>query len=265
MQIVRTEPNTGGPSRTKREQIEPVFNSTDEVEPDALIDASSSEGFEGSSSSEDGAPTTWTVQKEAFRQFIVAAEQLDSQAKGEQAGGSDEMGGLYTAFFNQDLIKVGEGDDDGDLNSSNYDRKVDAIRVRDEFGKWTPLPYGGTNITPAARYLDQHYLGEFSKRKDGSPRPVSERPKRARLVMTDGAMNDFREFGTRLEEDHSNEWPQEEWFIVVLGHGTAHDDTLTLYGKLAEKHTNIHLYSFDSVTNPAEIAEDMAIAVLATK
>jgi hypothetical protein len=78
-------------------------------------------------------------------------------------------------------------------------------------------------------------------------------------------MQDFKEFGKRLEEDHSGEWPQEEWFIAIFGYGVDHDKTLALYNQIAEKHRNVHVYSFDSVTNPAEIAEDMAVAVLATK
>ncbi len=47
--IERTEPVTGGPNRTPRNRIEPVFMENDEVEPDAALDGSSSEGWEGSS------------------------------------------------------------------------------------------------------------------------------------------------------------------------------------------------------------------------
>jgi len=257
--IERTEPVTGGPSRTPRDRIEPVFAETDQVEPDALIDGSSSEGWDGSSSPEPGAPATWSVQMEAFRQFTAAAEGMDSQAAGEQAGGSDEKGGIYSAFFNHHLVKIGRGDDDGDLNSTNMERKVAAIRVRDENGQEVPLPYGGTRIMGAVRYLDQHYLSEFGDR------PVTERPKRARTVWTDGAIADYEEFGRRLAEDHRSEWPQEEWFVAVFGYGEDHDKTLALYNQVAEQHPNVRVYSFDSVTSSAEIAEDMAVAVLGRK
>lgn len=259
MRIERTEPATGGASRTPRERIEPVFSETDEVEPDAAIDASSSEGWDGSSSPEPGSPPTWDVQQESLRQFIAAAEGLDSQAKAEQASGSDEQGGIYGAFFNQGLVKIGQGDDDGDLNSSNFQRKTEAIRVTDEHGQQVPLPYGGTAIMATIRYLDQHYLEEFGDR------PVSARPKRARTVWTDGAMKDWRDFGARLAEDHSQEWPEEHWFVAVFGYGQDHDNTLKMYREVAGSHPHVHVYSFDSVTNPAEIAEDMAIAVLSTK
>ncbi len=196
---------------------------------------------------------------ESFRQFVAAAESLDSQAAGEQAGGDDEKGGIYSAFFNHGLVKIGDGDDDGDLNSSNIQRKVEAIKVQDTDGKMVPLPYGGTRVMDTIRYLDKHYLEEFGDR------PVAQRPKRARTLWTDGAMDDASAFGRRLAEDHSKEWPQEEWFVAIFGYGQAHDATLTQYLQIEKKHSNVHIYSFDGVTSPAEIAEDMAVAVLATK
>jgi hypothetical protein len=264
--IDRTEPTTGGPSRTPREHIEPVFESTDLVEPDAAIDGSSSEGWDGSSADTPGAPTTWEVQIESFREFVAAAEQLDSQAAKEQAGGSDEKGGIYSAVFNHGNVVIGEGDDDGDLNSTNMARKLGAIQVQDENGRMVPLPYGGTNIMPTIKYLDEHYLDEFEKDEDtGAVVPVGKRPKRARTVWTDGGPKDFRQFNARLKEDHSDKWPQEEWFIAIFGYGPEHDATLKLYQETAEEHHNVHVYSFDGVTNPREIAEDMAVAVLATK
>jgi hypothetical protein len=257
MEIRRTEPATGGPNRTPRERIEPVFGPHDEVEPDLAFDASSSEGWPWDSNPK---VSTWGVQIGFLRGLVAAAEQLDSQAKAEQASGSDEFGGLYAAGFNHDVIVVGEGDDDGDLNSSNMTRKIEAIRVPDETGKQVPLPYGGTAIMPAIRYLDDHYLSEFGER------PVAERPKRARVVSTDGAMSDYEEFGRRLAEDHSDKWPDEQWFIAILGPaGAEHDRTLALYNEVAAKHPNVHVYSFENVSNENEIAEDMAIATLATK
>lgn len=54
----------------------------------------------------------------------------------------------------------------------------------------------------------------------------------------------------------------EVWAVAIFGYGPDHDQTLTQYQKLAANHPNIHVYSFDQVANPAEVAEDMAIAVL---
>lgn len=262
--IERTEPTTGGEQRTPRERIEPVFATGDLVEPDQAADASSSEGWENSAGP---GVTTWQVQLAAMREFVIAAAMLDSQAKEEQSGGSDAKGGIYTAFFNQGLVVVGDGDDDGDLNESNFDRKINAIRVRTQEGELVPLPYGGTNVMPTINYLDKHYLGEFEKDEDtGLLIPVEERPKRARVLWTDGAMKDYEAFGRRLEESHGDRWPQEEWFVAILGSASReHDETLHTYQMIAKRHSNVHVYSFEGVANGAEIAEDMAIATLGHK
>jgi hypothetical protein len=262
MKIVRTEETTGGPQRTKREEIVPHYSDTDEVEPDIAFDCSGSESWEVA----EGTTTSrWSVQMEAIRQLVAAAEALDSQAAEEQAGGDEDKGGLYAAGFNHELVKVGAGgrydqkfqadreqDDNGDLNSANFDKKISSLLTRHN----EQLPVGGTVIMPAVKYLDAHYLGEFGDR------PVDERPKRARVVFTDGELKDARDFGRRLQEDHSQEWPEEDWFIAILGYGDDHDATLAQYMSIAEQHKNVHVYSFDQVTNPAEIAEDMAVAVL---
>ena len=284
MLITRTEPTTGGPNRTPRDKIEPVFAENDLVEPDVAFDASSSEGWPWDS---DPTKSTWPLQLESMKQWIIASAAMDSQAEAEQAGGDDSHGGVYAAGFNHDLIVVGTGDDDGDLNESNIDRKLGAIRVQDESGRMVPLPYGGTAIMPTCSYLDHHYLGEFARDEaTGLLVPAARRPKRARGVWTDGAMKDYVHFGDRLaasEEDicadlirlypdlaellqgDTDLWPQEDWFIAILGEGADHDATLRLYQQIAEAHKNVHVYSFDQVSNPAEIAEDMAVAMLGHK
>lgn len=259
--ITRTEPSSGGDKRTPREQIEPVWTAEDMegagVEPDMAADCSSSEGWADSAGP---GVTVWDVQTGAMEQYVAAVEDLDAQASGEAGGG-----GVYTAFFGSGLVKVGEGDDDGDLNQGNFRDKINAIKVRDEHGAEVPLPYGATYIMPTIRYLDDHYLGEMSKWPDGSPRPVADRPKRARSVWTDGSMRDYEEFGARLAEDNSDKWPDEQWFIAVLGHGDEHDKTLALYRQIAARHPNVHVYSFEKVINDKEIAEDMAVATLSTR
>jgi hypothetical protein len=254
MQIVRTEQATGGPSRTERSEIVSVFAESDEVEPDMAVDLSGSMSWE-ISPPDGSAPSRWAVVKEALRQFVGAAGSLDSQAAQEQAGGSDEMGGVYTACFSDRLIRIGAGDDGGDLNLTNFDRKTAKLS-----------PGGGTRVMEAIDYLDGHYLDEFSRDEDsGAPIPVSGRPLRARVVWTDGELTDAAQFGSYLLADHSSRWPGEQWFIAIVGHGDAHDATLAQYQKIAAQHPNVHVYSFDQVSNPAEIAEDMAIAVLGKK
>lgn len=209
----------------------------------------------------------------AVEEFVGAAEDLDSQAKAEQESGSDEHGGVYGAFYNHGLVKIGKGDDGGDLNKANFRRKIDPIRVPDEHGTLVALPYGGTRVLPTLTYLDEHYLGEFSKYPDGSPRPVSDRPKRARSMWGDGAMTDYEKLGKRVSGGYSDHfkkpfeelWPDEEWFFALLGYGTEHDRTLELLLNLAEGLSNLHVYSFSEVDNGREVAEDMAAAILATR
>lgn len=268
--IQRTEPTTGGANRTPRQVIEPVFSENDEVEPDIAMDCS---GSEGGAVAPESDKTTWEVQMLAVEEFVGAAEDLDSQAEAEQKDGSDEKGGVYGAFYNHGLVKIGQGDDGGDLNRANFRRKIDPIRVRDEHGNLVALPYGGTRVLPTLNYLDEHYLGEFSKWPDGSPRPVDQRPKRARSMWGDGAMADYEKLGKRVSGGYSDYfrkpyeelWPDEEWFFALLGWGTEHDRTLELLLKLAESRSNLHVYSFSEVDNGREVAEDMAAAILATR
>lgn len=285
--IERTEPTTGGEHRTPRERIEPVFTGDDLVEVDAALDASSSTGW-GDIFPDAPKLTVWGLQVEMFRQLLAASQDLDSQAKREQAGGDDSHGGYYTAFFNHGLVRIGSGDDDGDLNTSNLERKVGAIRVEDQDGTLVPLPYGGTRVCGAVQYLDRHYLKEFAKDETtGELVPIGNRPRRARFLSTDGAMDDMAAFGHRLEAPHGiiardlaeaypdlagllgghedGLWPDEQWFACILGHGRAHNETVDLYRKIADRHPNVHVYSFDRVFNAAEIAEDMSVAMLARK
>ena len=272
IEITRTEATTGGPKRTKREEFVPVFDeNTILVEPDMAGDGSESEGWTLSW----GAPL-WPTQLEAMRQFTGAAQDLDSQLKGEQSGGDDDKGGMYAAFFNHRLIKVGvehqsddryvagrDEDDEGDLNLTNWDHKIKMLQDP----QMGPLPIGGTVISPTIAYLDGHYMGEFEKDEEtGLVVPVAQRPIRARVIWTDGAMKDWQLFGKRLEEDHSDKWPAEHWFIAILGEGDDHDATLRLYNQIAAKRPGkVHVYSFDRVASGAEIAEDMAVAVLGRK
>jgi hypothetical protein len=260
MQIVRTEPATGNPAnRTPREEIEPVFHEGTEVEPEEYWDFSTSECWEISAS--PNAPSRWSVQLESAKQFTFAAVSLDSQATKEQAGGSDDKGGVYVYPFSSYFLPMGDGDDDGDLNESNWDEKVNEFLQK--YGDHNQMPQGGTQIMAAVTAADKHYMDEFGSGGENE-RPKGQRPIRARAVWTDGELKDHDEFARYMESDHAGEWA-EQWFIAILGYGAEHDAVLKQYKALADKHKNIHVYSFDSVMNPAEIAEDMAIAVLAKK
>jgi hypothetical protein len=260
MQIVRTEVPSGGPARTRREEIVQLLPAESEAEPEVYLDCSESEGWPW-----DGNPPvcTWEVQVEALRQLIVPFEALDSQAEGEQAEGDDSHGGLYTYPFSNLFLPLGKGDDDGDLNSANFTRKMAAFAVKHFGGASHPVT-GGTQIMEAVKAGDKHYMGEFRKE------PRDERPVRLRLVLTDGALQDAPQFQAYPGQaalspkgyGAHGDW-DEVWGIAILGEveggGKAAYDQ---YLALAKDHSWIHAWYFEGVVNPAEIAEDMAVAAI---
>jgi hypothetical protein len=260
MNITRSEPATGGNLRTRREEIVPLITGPRGAEPEVYLDCSGSMTWE-IAPPEKSAPSRWTVLLPALRSFLRPFEELDEQASREQAGGSQDKGGVYTYPFNHQFLPLGAGDDDGDLNLTNFEEKMKAFEAT--YG----VPGGGTQIMTAVRAGDQHFLAEFGARGE-NPRARGERPIRARVVFTDGELKDAGEFAAYLAEARVQgdlgvrpEW-DEVWAIAILGHGEDHDKTLRQYQQLAAQHPNLHVYSFAEVSNPEEIAEDMAIAVV---
>jgi hypothetical protein len=261
MQIVRTEQPTGTENRTRREKIVPLLTGTRETEPEMYLDCSESEGWAWDSNPR---ACTWDIQLEAVRNFIAPFEVLDSQAAEEQSGG-DDKGGVYCYPFSNNFQPIGHGGDDGDLNSANFDRKIGDFTKKyfDREGK----PRGGTEIMTAIRAGDKHFLGEFRDQ------PRSERPVRARVVWTDGALNDADAFRVYLRQatlsdegfGSHGEW-DEIWAVAISGEtGGGGKQAYDQYLELSHKHPWIHAYYFEGVINAAEIAEDMAVAVVPTQ
>ena len=267
MQITRTETPTGGPNRTRRETIVPLFTGTREVEPEMYLDCSESEGWAWQNRPD---VNTWGIQIAAVRGFIVPFEELDSQAAGEQAGGSDEAGGVFAYPFSNLYLMLGNGPDDGDLNTANFDRKMTAF-ARKYFGP-DGQPRGGTEIMTAIAAGDRHFMGEFGPGGDNE-RPRDQRPVRARVVWTDGMLNDADAFRRYLAQatpsperfGSHGEW-DEVWAVAIIGEpGGGGKDAYDQYASLAKDHPWIHPYYFEGVVNPDEVAEDMAVAVVPTQ
>jgi hypothetical protein len=266
MQIVRTETPTGGPARTRREEIVQLLPMESEAEPEVYDDCSESEGWPW-----DSKPSvcTWDVQVEALRQLIVPFEALDSQAADEQAAGDDDHGGVYRYAFSNVFLPTGKGSDDGDLNSSNFDRKMTDFRAK--YFRGAPHPVaGGTRIMEAIEAGDAHYLGDAKHKGEFYDTPRADRPVRARVVLTDGALSDAEEFRQYLEQatlspkgyGSHGEW-DEVWAICIIGEaGGGGKAAYQQYAEVAEAHPWVHPYYFEDVVNPAEIAEDMAVAVI---
>lgn len=267
MQINRTETPTGGPNRTRQETIVPLNTGPREVEPELFFDFSTSMGWPWDS---DPSKSNWDITIEAVRQFIVPFEVLDSQAAEEQAGGDDSHGGVYAYPFHNSFLPIGEGDDDGDLNSANFDRKVTAfLKKYGDNGR----PQGGTEIMASVKASDAHFLGTKKNPGEFFDTPRDERPVRARVVFTDGALNDAGAFQAYLAQatlsrdgyGSRGEW-DEVWAVAIIGEegGGGHDAYLQ-YQAIAKDHPWVHAYYFEGVVNAAEIAEDMAVAVVPTQ
>lgn len=244
----RTE--TGGPTRTPRSEMEPVIPAARResvgVEPALLWDISTSTLWStvpGGADYPDPASRR-AVMTEAIRQLVVHLDGLDSEERAEQASGSDEMGGTLTFLF-------GSGSSEGmDLNPSNFEKKINP-----------QTPWGGsTHIMSAWEQALNEYDEEFGDK------PERERPVHLVAIATDGELDDADEFASRALSTAS----AHRIFLVMIfgadGDGDArHSATLAQYSKLAAQQQSadphgkscIRVISFDSVTDPKEIAEDM--------
>lgn len=179
---------------------------------------------------------------EALHGLVIALESEDSEAAVEQAGGSDERGGLLTHGF------ANEHTDVGDLNSSNLERRLNSIR-------WG----GRTYLMPAWKAALADYDEEFGDRDP------DEQPVLLTLVLTDGEADDWSEFGAVLEKATA----KRVFVVAVVGYGDAHDKTVRAYQQAARKNQaqdkfgkeHVRVVSFDAVTDPSEIAEDLITLV----
>jgi len=193
-----------------------------------LLDTSDSMNWEAAEGS--GIPRREVV-GEAMPLFVAALEKEDSEAAAEQAGGSDEMGGLLVHGFSSVHTEL------GDFNSSNFARKWQGIR-------WG----GGTTIMPAWKAALADFNSEFGDE--------TEPPVLLCLVCTDGEATDWQEFAGVLSAAN----PDRYFAVAVVGHGDAHDKTLASYqGAEQANPKHVKVMAFDSVTDPAELARDLIL------
>lgn len=179
---------------------------------------------------------------EALRGLVRALEDEDSEAAAEQAGGSDELGGLMTHGFANSHVEI------GDLNSSNLERRLNAIQ-------WG----GRTYLMPAWKAALSDYDEEFG---DKDP---DEQPTMLTLVITDGEADDWMDFGPVLEKASA----KRVFVVAIVGSGPKHDATLRAYQQAAAKNQaqdrfgkcHVRVVSFDAVTDPDEIAQDLVTLV----
>jgi len=237
---------TGGPNRTPRSEIGPAVSANRKKEPVLLLDLSTS--MDWGAADENGpewpAPgSRRAIVIGALHGLVVALESEDSEAAAEQAGGDDERGGLMAHGFANEHVEI------GDLNSSNLERRLNSI------------PWGGrTYIMPAWRAALADYDEEFGDR-DPDEQPVMEV-----LVLTDGEADDWMEFEPVLEKASA----KRVFVVAIVGHGPKHDATLKAYQDGAAKNqaqdkfgkSHVKVVSFESVTDPHEIAADLVTLVV---
>jgi hypothetical protein len=237
---------TGGPNRTPRSEIGPAVSANRTKEPVLLLDLSTSMDWGAADENSGDYPDPGSrraIVIGALHGLVRALEDEDSEAAAEQAAGSDERGGLMAHGFANEHVEI------GDLNTSNLQRRLSSI------------PWGGrTYIMPAWRAALADYDEEFGDR-DPDEQPVMET-----LVLTDGEADDWMEFEPVLEKATA----KRVFVVAIVGSGPKHDTTLQAYQEGARKNqaqdrfgkSHVNVVSFDSVTDPQEIATDLVALVL---
>jgi hypothetical protein len=245
MTDITTRTETGGPNRTPRSEITPAVSANRKKEPVLLLDLSGSMDWEavpGGPAWDGHAGGRRGIVIEALRGLVVALEGEDSEAAAEQAGGDDDRGGLLAHGFSSGHVEI------GDLNSSNLERHLNSI------------PWGGTtHVMPAWKAALADFDEEFGDRDP------DEQPVMLTLVLTDGEADDWADFAPVLEAATA----KRVFVVAVVGHGDAHDKTVRAYVTAAQRNqaadkfgkSHVRVVSFDEVTNPAEIAEDLVTLV----
>ena len=237
---------TGGPNRTPRSEIRPAVSANRKKEPVLLLDLSTSMNW--GAADEYGpewpdAGSRRAIVIEALHGLVRVLEREDSEAAAEQASGSDVRGGLMTHGFGNRHVEI------GDLNSSNLERRLNEI-------KWG----GKTYIMPAWKAALADYDEEFGDRDP------DEQPTMLTLVVTDGEADDWMDFEPVLEKATA----KRVFVVAIVGHGPKHDATLQAYQNAAQKNqaqdkfgkSHVKVVSFDSVTDPGEIATDLITMVV---
>jgi len=237
---------TGGPNRTPRSEIGPAVSANRKKEPVLLLDLSTSMDWGAADEKGPDWPAPGSrraIVIGALHGLVRALENEDSEAAAEQAEGSDERGGIMAHGFANEHIEI------GDLNSSNLERRLNSIQ-------WG----GRTYIMPAWRAALSDYDEEFGDR-DPDEQPVMEV-----LVLTDGEADDWMDFEPVLEKATA----KRVFVVAVVGAGPKHDATVRAYQEGAMKNqaqdkfgkSHVKVVSFESVTDPEEIATDLITLVV---
>ena len=161
----------------------------------------------GSMVEETAAPGSAMTKKElatdVARILVAGLAAADSQGTDEKGGG-----GLLTITFADGIAT-----EVGDVNPANFETVWSAVR-------WG----GGTYITPALDMATANFAEEFGHL------PVTAQPDLILAILTDGALNDTNAANSFLRRAAGNVYV----FVIVIGHGTAHDTALAGWQNIAE-------------------------------
>ncbi len=265
MEIRRTEIETGTPNRTPREEIVPLFTKQ-KVNPEQLIDCSQSQSFQWDS---QAGMTTWQIQMPTIKAITAPFAALDSAAEAEEGtgAGGTEMWPFAHLFLPWSDKKDTEGELIIDAGPDNFDERFAYfMRLYPQiFGNSGAPVAGGTEVMEAVRASDKHFLSEFGENAEEV---------RARVLHTDGLLNDESKFlrylgaatlDPRTGFGKHDDW-SEIWAVVIYGEpGGGGRHAHQQYVNIAKDHPWVHPYYFEGVTNPAEIAEDIAVVTVPTE
>lgn len=278
--IEREQPTSGGPSRTNREEMAPIFDGEGkdgegiEAEPEEIVDVSPSLAWPW-----DLEPSmmTWNVLVPSVKGTIEPFAAMDSQAAAEQAragaNAAIAAGGVAMfPFSNRHLPFSDRRDDEGELiidaNPANFDERwLYFLSLYPQYFENGLPTHGGTEVMTAVAEADKHFMGEFGNRPRGA------RPKRPRMLHTDGLLKDAKAFRRYLSDaqplqdkdlsTHSvlgqhGEW-DEAWIVAIYGpEGGEPREAYQQYVEIARDHPWIHPVYFSNVMNAEETSEDIA-------
>lgn len=246
----RQERQTGGDNRTPRSEITTVLKKNRKYEIRFFGDKSGSMDWSARDENNRGEDyphpnSRRAIFLAAFPLLVKALAAKDSMAAKEQKGGSDEKGGLLSYMYS------GKPQELGDVNESNLARRLDSIQ-------WG----GGTYVMPAVKLADKKTQAEFEEdsEEEGTLTLLD-------VFLTDGAAEDWHElhdyFSKNISADHVA-------VVGIIGHGDIALKVFNDYNDLSDQlaasdefgHRHMEVVSFDGVTNPIELAEDLIAMVV---
>ena len=235
-------PVTGLEGRTPRDEIEQPRTGNLKKEVVILWDIS---GSNAEQASPDSPMTKQELAIEAFPHFVAALEGDDAEAKREQSGGSSAKGGCRLWCFDEPVeFEFEDGEDEsedprdlGDANTANVREKLSQV----------PWRRGRTYIMPAVRAALHAYASEFG---DDKKRAIEM------LVITDGKLNDAREFEAWLTENAGKHCVVA---VAVIGHGDGHKHAVEHYQAIAQQNPYLTCVALTGVSDPREVALDLRL------